>query len=101
MIIERMEFRLKFGKAKEAIEIWKKILEEFKKHKDAPRMRMLTDITGTSYTLVLELELRSLIDMGFKNYQWMTTENVAELYKQFVPLCDSSCCTLYNLEAQS
>lgn len=96
-----MEFRLKFGHAKEAIDIRKKILDEFKKHKKPPKMRLLTDLTAPSYTLILELELRNMIDMGFKNYQWMTTENVAELYRQFVPLCDSSSRTLYTLEAQS
>jgi len=100
MIIERNEFRLKFGKAKEAIDIWTKILNELKKQKDAPRARMMTDLTGPAYTIVLEIELRSFIDIGVKNYQWMTNEAAHELYGQFIPLCDSAHRTMYNIECE-
>lgn len=101
MIIERNEFRLKFGKAKEAIDIWKRILAEFKKSNNTPHLRMLTDLTGPAYTLVVELELKSLMDLGMKNYQWMVNEEVAKMYQEFVPLCESAFRTMYKIEAET
>lgn len=100
MIIERMEFRLKFGKAKEAVAIWKQVCEIFKNTKDHSHMRVATDLTGQSYTLIVEIELRNLIDMGFKAYQWMTIEDIRKLYSEFIPLCESSHRTLYNVECE-
>ena len=100
MIIERNEFRLKFGKAREAIDLWTKILAEFKKQKDSPHTRLLTDLTGPAYTIVLEMELKSFIDIGVKNYNWMTNEAAHELYKQFIPLCKSAHRTMYNIECE-
>lgn len=100
MIIEKNEFRLKFGKAKEAIAIWKSILEVFKGQKDAPKMRLMSDMTGPSYTLILEMQLLNFIDIGFKHYQWLTSEKVAQLYQEFVPLCESAHRTLYNIEME-
>lgn len=99
MIIERNEFHLKFGKAKEALEIWTQICEKFKKgSKDHTRMRVMTDMTGDAYVLVVELELRDLVHIGFKNYEWMTNDEAHALYARFVPLCNSSNRTLYKLE---
>lgn len=83
---------------KEALALWKQIFDEFKNGKDVPKMRMMTDMTGPSYTLVLEMRLGSLNDFGFKNWQWMTNEKVAELYRQIIPLCESSQRTLYKVE---
>ena len=100
MIIERNEFRLKFGKAKEAIAIWTNILNEFKNHKESPRMRLMTDLSGPAYTIIVELELKSLIDYGAKNYQWMTNNTAHELYQQFIPLCDSAQRTMYHIECE-
>ena len=101
MIIERTEFKIKFGKMKEALAIWKEIFEQFKDAKDKPKVRILTDLTGPSYTLILEMSLRSFQDIGFKNYQWMTNEKAVELYKQVVPLCESASRTLYTIEFEN
>jgi len=98
MIIERNEFRIKFGKMKDVLRIWNAIFDEFKNVKDRPKMRILTDLSGPSYTLVLELELRDFIQIGFKNYQWMTKDSIAKMYQEFVPLCESSTRTFYNVE---
>lgn len=101
MIIERNEFRVKFGKMKEALALWNEILEEFKNNKENIHTRMLTDLTGTAYTLVIELELRDFIHLGLKNYHWMTKSKVGELYQKFVPLCESAIRTLYKVEYQN
>jgi hypothetical protein len=98
MMIERNEFRIKFGKMKDALALWEEMMAEFKNNPDKVHVRILTDITGPAYTLILELELRDFIHLGLKNYQWMTKSKVGELYQKFVPLCESSHRTLYKVE---
>jgi len=101
MIIERNEFRLKFGKAKEAIAIWKEMLEEGKQMGDKmPTMRLLSDISGPAYTIVMELFLKSISDVGPKTYIWMTTPKYQELYQKFIPLCESAERTYFRIEAE-
>ncbi len=101
MMIERNEFRIKFGRMKEALALWKEMIAEMSKIKDGPKVRVMTDISGPSYTLVLEVQLRDFIHIGLKNYQWMSQEKVAELYQKFVPLCESSERTLYKIEQEN
>ena len=101
MIIERNEFRIKFGKMKDALALWNEMMAEFKNNKEGIHVRILTDLTGPSYTLVLEMELRDFIHLGLKNYQWMAKSNVAALYQKFVPLCESSERMLYKVEYEN
>jgi hypothetical protein len=101
MIIERNEFRLKFGKAREAIALWKELMEAGKGMGDkVPMMRLLTDISGPSYTIVTEIFLNSINDVGPKNYIWMTNEKYQEVYHKFIPLCESSDRTYFRIEAE-
>ncbi len=100
-MIERNEFRIKFGKMKDALSLWKEMIDEMSKIKDGPKVRIMTDITGPSYTLVVELQLRDFIHIGLKNYQWLSAEKVGELYQKFIPLCESSERTLYKIEQQN
>jgi hypothetical protein len=100
MIIEKNTFYLKFGKAKEAIAIWKKILEESKKSNlKSPEMRLLSDISGSAYTLVLEMHIGSMIDINSKHVVWATHPTFQELYQQFIPLCDRAERAYYKIEA--
>src|SRR5438105_4802189 len=101
MMIERNEFRIKFGRMREAIALWKEMLEQFKGQKDVPNIRMSTDVTGPAYTLIMEMELRDFIHIGMKTYEWMSNAKVGELYQQFVPLCESSKRTLYKIEFEN
>lgn len=98
MIIERNTFYLKFGKAKEAIAIWKQIMDEAKTAMNKPEMRLLTDITGHSYRIVMEMHIKSYTDIGPKNAAWMTHERFQELYEQFKPLCERAERELLKIE---
>ncbi|MBX7041679.1 MAG: NIPSNAP family protein [Ignavibacteria bacterium] len=88
MIVVRDIFRLKFGKAKDALEILKK-MKPLIERSGVKGMRVLTDLTGASYTLVLEVQQENLksfeetLGMAFADKEWQ------ELYKQFVPLVES------------
>jgi len=100
MIIERNVFRLKFGKAKESIAIWKEILDAARKtNLKAPEMRVLSDISGSAYTLVVEMHIAGFNDINPKNAIWATTEKFQELYQKFIPLCESANREYYKIEA--
>lgn len=101
MIVERVTFRLKFGKAKEGIAIWKEMIAVIKKKgKNNQSFRLLSDLTGPSYTLIIEMQLRSLMDIGSKNYEWMSSKELGELYQQFIPLCEAASREYFNIEAE-
>ena len=86
MIIERNTFHLKYGRAKESIAIWKQVLEVAKEH--GMRCRLMTDVTGPSYTLILDVFLKGWTDIGPKTYYWFTDEKFRQLYEQFKPMCE-------------
>jgi hypothetical protein len=89
MIIVRDVFRLKFGKAKDA----KALMQETKNLMSPDRLkksRVLVDLVGHAYTLVLEGSYENLTDyekeMGsvFNKSEWQTW------YQKFIPLVEKS-----------
>lgn len=71
MIIARNVFHLKFGKMKEAKELWKAGMEIQRKLGAVLPTRLLTDVTGRYYTLVLEISAESMGDFE-KHYAPMS-----------------------------
>ena len=100
MIIERNTFHLKFGKAKEALVLWNEMLESIRKSEEHTSIRMMTDLSGPSYTLIVEMNLKSFMDINPKNYHWVTNAEVQALYQKFIPLCDSSQREYYKIEME-
>jgi hypothetical protein len=97
MIVVRNVFRLKFGQARPALMLWKEGLEIMRKAgSDAP-IRLLTDLVGTSYTLVVEHSAASLTEFEqsvppiMQNAEWKTW------YQKFVPLCESGYREIFNV----
>ena len=87
MILVRDVFHLKFGKAKDA----KAAMKEAKSMMGEGNNRVLFDLVGPSYTMVMEGTYKNLAefeaslskDMGGKNWQdWY--------HQKFVPLVDNS-----------
>ena len=61
MIVVRNVFRLRFGKAKEAVELWKEGMAlATRLGFTAKSSRVLTDVVGQFYTLVFENTFESL-----------------------------------------
>jgi len=89
MIMQRNTFRLQYGKARDSITLWKALLEEVKTS-DGPHSRMMTDVTGESYTLVVEAYFKSLSDIKPREDFWMANEKMNELYQKFIPFCHHS-----------
>jgi hypothetical protein len=88
MIIVRNIFQLKFGKASEAKALWQKGIPIMKKTGLVPS-RILMDVTGPYYTLVMELQFKSLAEFERSH---STTGNSAAWrawYKKFTALVES------------
>ena len=56
MYIERNEFQLKFGGAKEALPMWKEYLSRVCSRDKNIHCRLLTDVSGPGYLIILEIE---------------------------------------------
>ncbi len=89
MIVVRNIFRLKFGKAKDAIAIWKEMAEANKKA-GRPVPRILTDVTGTAYTLVLEFSYENLAGFEAEMANIPNNPDYRRLYESFIPLAETS-----------
>jgi hypothetical protein len=86
VIIVRDIFQLQFGKAREAIALIKEGRTLFQAS-GYPVERILTDVTGEYYTLIMESRLDSLSDLeailGNPPAGW------SEIYAKFIPLVKS------------
>ena len=61
MIIVRNVFTVKFGKARDAMEAYKEVVGIARQATvNAVPIRVLTDVTGTNYTIVSELTFETL-----------------------------------------
>jgi len=88
MIQIRDVFQLQFGKAKEAQELWKVGMKLAEKEKYGP-IRVMTDLTGPFYTLVLESTHPSLADYEASMKRMSGSNEWSEWYRKFVPLVES------------
>ncbi|SMO47637.1 hypothetical protein [Solitalea koreensis] len=88
MILIRNIFQLKFGKAREAKEIWnegKNTVEGFTKM----NYRVLFDLVGDSYTMVLEVTADNLSAFEQQMQSNVGTDAWRNWYQKFIPLCES------------
>ena len=87
MIVVRNTFQLKFGKAKDAKALLQQIRQ--KSSKDFTPARILTDITGPYYTVVLEFEQESLSAWEAEQKQTLNDPSLRPLFEQFYALVES------------
>ena len=91
MVVVRNVFRLKFGKAREAIGYWKEGRSFMEKQKFGKGpIRILTDVAGSNfYTLVLENTFDSLADYEQSEARVLRNDEWRSRYQKFVPLVES------------
>jgi hypothetical protein len=96
MIVVRNTFQLKFGKSREAVALWRKGKPLIEKGSKA-KVRLLTDITGRFYTMVLEMEFKSLAE--FERGHGSTAASAAwrGWYKRFSALAESGSREIFNV----
>ncbi|MGI9070152.1 MAG: hypothetical protein ACR2JB_02195 [Bryobacteraceae bacterium] len=89
MIIIRNVFRVKFGKAREAVALVKEGAAIQKRAGANFSARVLTDLTGPFYTVVLELTVPNLSAFEAEAPRFMADKNFQANYQKLVPLVDS------------
>ena len=89
MVLVRNVFRVKFGKAKEAVALMKEGLA-IQKRAGAPyTFRIMTDLTGPFYTMVLELTVQSFATFEAEAPRYMGDKDFQANYQKLVPLIES------------
>jgi hypothetical protein len=89
MIVVRNVFRLKFGKAREAVAVMKEGIAIQKRLGSDISSRLLTDVTGEFYTLVLELTVASFSALETAQPRIMGDKDWQANYQKFIPLVES------------
>lgn len=89
MIVIRNVFQLKFGKTREAIALVKEIVATQKRAGSSFPTRILTDLTGTFYTVVLELTAPNLSAFETEAPGLMSDKDFQANYQKLVPLVES------------
>jgi hypothetical protein len=86
MLVVRNVFQLKYGQAKPALAAWKEGHELMKRAGMTRPTRLLTDVTGPSYTLILENTFESLQEFEAEGRQLMGNPEWSKWYhEKFVP----------------
>jgi hypothetical protein len=98
MIVVRNVFQLKFGKAREALPLVKQGLEINRKA-GVRDSRVLTDLVGRFYTVVLEMSFTDLAELERSQGQLMTVPEWKAWYDQLVPLVESGYREIFHVVA--
>jgi hypothetical protein len=94
MILVRNIFQIKFGRMKEARELWK---EGIKLVNPSNHPRVLTDLTGPFYTLVLETTHKDVAAMAADMQNDTSQAAIGAWYQKFIPLVDSGSRELFTI----
>ena len=89
MIVIRNVFRLKFGKAREAVALFKEGVAIQKRAGAKFSARILTDVTGPFYTVALELTVDNLSTFETEAPRYMADKEFQANYQKLVPLIES------------
>lgn len=101
MVVIRNVFQLKFGKAREALALVKQGVEIQKKVFSGTEFsnRVLTDVTGTFYTLVLELTVPNLATFENTAPRLFGDKDWQANYEKMAPLVHSGYREIFNVVA--
>src|SRR5262245_34845083 len=99
MVVVRNVFRLKFGKAKEGVDLWKQGLTLSKGLGIQGTPRILTDLTGPFYTVVFEISFNSLADFEGSAKQLMANPEWQAWYQKVSAITESGYREIFNVVA--
>jgi len=97
MIVIRNVFRLKFGRAKEAVALVKEAVAIQKRAGAGFTARVLTDVTGPFYTVVLELSVPSVSAWESEAPKFMADQDFQANYQKMVPLVESGYREIFSI----
>ena len=97
MIVVRNVFRLKFGKAKEAVALFKEGIAIQKRAGVEMNQRIMTDLVGTFYTLVLELTIPNMGALEANMPKVMGDKDWQANYEKISALVESGYREIFNV----
>jgi len=99
MVVVRNVFRLKFGKAREAVALFKEGMAIEKRLSTGMNVssRLLTDVTGPFYTVVLEFTVPSVSSLESHGPKIMGDKDWQANYQKIAPLVESGYREIFNL----
>ena len=100
MIVERNEFRLKFGTSAVALNLWKDYLTVVRQEDPQIHVRILTDISGPAYTLIVELIHETFGEAEPTRCRLVQRNDWKDFYQKFIPLCEGSQRTYYKQQLE-
>lgn len=89
MIVVRDVFQLRFGAAREAVALWQEGIEFLRRSAAVRDARLLTDLSGQYYTLVLETTFDDLATYEREMRDSTGNPEWRAWYARFVPLAES------------
>ena len=96
MYVERNVFYLKFGAGRAAINLWKDYLNESCTADERIKARLLTDLSGPAYVIILELTYNSYAELEPGLCRLVRQPGWKPFYEKFIPLCERSERILYH-----
>lgn len=90
MIVVRNIFRTKFGQAKPVVALWKEGIALMQQAGSKGTARILTDLTGPSYTVVIEISFASLTEFEQTAGGVMSNPEWHAWYQRLIPHIDSA-----------
>ncbi len=97
MIVVRNVFRIKFGQSKPAVAAFKEGRALMKRLAVNAEARLLTDLVGTSYTLVLEQQYDGLAAFEQEMKKVMGSPEWRTWYETFIPYCEAGSREIFNV----
>ncbi len=97
MIVVRNVFRLKFGKSKEAVALLKEGIAMQRRAGVEMKQRLMTDLVGTFYTLVLELTVSNMAELEANMPKAMGDKDWQANYQKFSALVESGYREIFTL----
>lgn len=96
MLVVRDIFNIKFGRMREALQLWQEGKQHVMGNTAAPP-RIMTDLTGDYYTLVLESQFNSLADYEKAMQSELSKPDWRNWYQKFTPLVESGRREMFNV----
>ncbi len=97
MIVVRNLFRIKFGQSKPAVAAFKEGRALIKKLGLNAESRLLTDLVGTSYTIVHELQFEGLAAFELEMRKVTSSAEWRAWYETFIPYAESGSREIFNI----
>ena len=100
MLLVRDVFRLKYGQARPALAAFKESKELMKKLGMTTPFRVMTDLVGPAYTLVLETQVPDMAAFEAMGKKIMSNDEWHTWYHKFTPLVESGYREIFTIVDQ-